>query len=162
MLSCRIPRVRVGNVKRGVLEIGSSFLVVAALEGKEQNLRSRAQAVDEVAHALDIGAVDAAGLVVRAARVEEKQPPRVLPGAEEALHARVDENAAARIAAAHQVRVRVPHVSRVEPVPGGAHQLVVGKPRRQGGAAGIPEPLLRPVTPRRERKSTGEGPGGPQ
>jgi hypothetical protein len=90
-------------------------------------------------HALDIGAVDAALLFfVDAAGVEEEQPSRVLAGVEQALGARVDVDAARRVAGTDQVRVAVPDVRRVEAFPGRAYQLVVGEMPRKLRQTGIP------------------------
>jgi hypothetical protein len=97
-------------------------------------------------HALDVGAIDAALLLlVRAAGVEEEQAPRIFAGIEQALGARVDVDAAAGIAAADQVRVAVPDVARVEPLPCGADQLMIGEPSRQPRKTGVPQALLGPV-----------------
>jgi len=94
---------------------------------------------------------------VRAAGVEEEQPPRVLAGIEEAFHARIEGDAAARIAVADEVNVRVPDLRRVESFPRGANEVVIGEAARQRGAAGIPESLLRPEAPGDEAGSGGAG-----
>jgi hypothetical protein len=84
---------------------------------------------------------------VRAPGVEEKKAPRVFGGAEQALHARIDEHTAAGIAGADQMRVRIPDLRGIEPIPRRAHQLVLGKALRQPREAGIPQPLLGPEAP---------------
>jgi hypothetical protein len=127
--------------------VGRAALVVSAVEGIQHELDPGAHAVQQIAHALDVGTIDAAGSVVRAARIEEEEPPRVLARVQQALHARVDHDAAARIARADEVRVAVPDAGGIEPFPCGAHQLVVGETARQPRQAGIPEALLRPQPP---------------
>jgi hypothetical protein len=54
------------------------------------------------------------------------------------------------------MRVRIPDALRVEPIPGCLYQFVPGERRRQTDAAGIPEALLRPESPRRKRGGAGE------
>ena len=107
----------------------------------------RLLAVEQVVHALDVRAVHAARGIVCTARVEEKQAARVLPGIQQAVGLRVDEDAAARVAGADQVRVRIPDIARLEAVPRRAHQLMLGEPPRQAGVAGIPESLFGPEPP---------------
>ncbi len=65
-------------------------------------------------------------------------------------------DAAARVAGADQVRVRVPDLRGVEAVPGGAHQLVLGEAARQAREAGIPQSLLGPEAPGGEAAGGGE------
>jgi hypothetical protein len=107
-------------------------------------------------HALDVRPVDAAGRIVRASRIQQEEPPRVLGRVEQAVHARVDHDAAARIAGAGQVRMRVPQLRGVDPVPGRLDQLVLGEAARQARKAGIPQPLLGPPAPGGERAGAGE------
>jgi hypothetical protein len=52
--------------------------------------------------------------------------------------------------------VGVPDLREVETLEGAAHQLVARDRRRQAGAAGIPEALLRPKAPGRKRASPGK------
>jgi hypothetical protein len=75
---------------------------------------------------------------------------------QQALHARVDVDAAAGIADADQVRMAVPDLARIEALPGGADQLVPGEARRQPGEARIPEALLGPGAARRRAAERGE------
>jgi len=98
--------------------------------------------------ALDVGAVDAARCVVRAAGIEDKKAPRVLRGAQQAVGIRVNDDAAARVARAQQMGVAVPDLRRIDALPSGRDQLVAREARRQRRAAGIPEALLGPVAPR--------------
>jgi len=88
---------------------------------------------------------------VHATRVEEEQAPRVLPGIQQAVGARIDVDAAARVTGADEVRVAVPDLRGIDAVPGGAYQLVIGETARQARVARVPEALLRPVAPRRAR-----------
>jgi hypothetical protein len=117
-----------------VLEVGGAALVIGSLEGVQQELYAAPlippHAVDEVAHAIDVGVVDAAGSVVHAAGVEEEQPPGVLPGIEQAVGARVDEDAAAGVAGADQVRVAVPDPGGVDLVPRLRDEIVIGEVAR--------------------------------
>jgi hypothetical protein len=103
--------------------------------------------VEQIAHALDVGAVDALRRGVRAAGVQEKQAPRVLAGVEQAVGVRVDENAAAGVAGADQVRMAVPDIRRIEPLPRLRDERVVGERLGQLRPARIPETLLRPEAP---------------
>jgi hypothetical protein len=50
----------------------------------------------------------------------------------------------------------IPDALRIEAFPGGADQFVPGKLPRQAGTAGIPESLLGPEFPGRERAGAGE------
>ena len=59
MLARDIARIRVRDVEHGVRDVGRAVLVVRALEREKDQLASRREAVDQVAHALDVGAIDA-------------------------------------------------------------------------------------------------------
>lgn len=52
--------------------------------------------------------------------------------------------------------MRVPDLRGVEPLPGGADQLVLGQAARQAREAGIPQTLPRPQAPSGERGGAGE------
>jgi hypothetical protein len=60
------------------------------------------------------------------------------------------------------VRVAIPDTLRIEAFPGGGDQLVPGELQRQADAAGIPEALLGPEFPDRERAGAGERTGAEQ
>jgi hypothetical protein len=139
-----------------VLEVCSAALVVSALEGVQQELDPGVHAFEQVAHAIDIGVVDAAGGVVHAAGVEEEQPPGVLPGIEQAVGAWIYVNAAAGVAGADQVRMAVPDTGSVDAVPSLCDQRVIGEVARQPRVARIPEALLGPQAPGRDAGSAGE------
>jgi hypothetical protein len=113
-------------------------------------------------HALDVGAIDAALLfLVYAAGVEEKEAPRVVARIEEAFGARVDVDAASRIAGADQVRMAVPDLTRLETFPRCADQLVLRQVAGQACKTGIPQALLGPETPGGESAGARED-GGSQ
>jgi hypothetical protein len=151
----RVARIGVGHVESRALRQRRAALVVRALEGVKQHLGAP-QGCQQRERALDVAAIRAVRRALRAARVEEEHPPRVLAGAERALRARVDDHAARRIADAHQVRMRVPDLRRVEARPGRAHQLMRGETARQPREAGIPHALLGPQAPGGERAGAGE------
>jgi hypothetical protein len=92
---------------------------------------------------------------VHATGVHEEQAARVLPGVQQAFGLRVDVDAAAGVAGADQVRVAVPDPGRVDAIPRGADQIVIGERPRQLRVAGIPEALLGPKAARREAAGGG-------
>ncbi len=143
-------------------QIGPAAVVERALEGEQHQLEARpagcTEAVDQVAHALDVGPVDAALLfLVHAARVEKEQPPCVLAGIEKALAPGVNVDTARRVAGAEQVRVAVPDVAGVETFPSGPHELVLGEIAGKLRQAGIPHALLWPEPARGEGAGACEG-----
>ncbi|MDW8467957.1 MAG: hypothetical protein RML56_02005 [Burkholderiales bacterium] len=146
-----LARPGVGYPEARARHVRPTVLAVRALEGEENELRARPHAVEQILHALDVGEIDARRRLVHAAGVEEEEPARVLARVEEALHLRVDEDAARRIARADEVRVRIPDGARIEPLPGRLDELVLGKPLRQGREAAVPEPFIGPEAPSGER-----------
>ncbi len=54
------------------------------------------------------------------------------------------------------MRVRIPDARRVEAFPGGLYEFVLEKTPRQANEAGIPDTLLGPEFPGRQRARTGE------
>src|SRR5687768_10853637 len=125
-----VARIVVRDMEDGVLEIRLAALVISALEREEHELHAAAHAIDEVADPVDVGAVDAAGRIVHAARIQEEKAPRVLPGIEHALRARVHEDAAARVAGADEMRMAVPDLRDIDAVPGALDELVIGEMTR--------------------------------
>jgi hypothetical protein len=66
------------------------------------------------------------------------------------------DHAAARIAGADEVRVRVPDLRGIDAVPGGPDEFVLGEVARKRRAAGIPQPLLGPPAPGGDATRGGE------
>jgi hypothetical protein len=131
---------------------------VRALEGEEEHLYAGPQTVEQVVDALDVRAIDAALRLVHAATIEEEKAPRVKSGIQHALHARIDVDAAAGIAGADEMRVAIPDLGRIDALPRGSDELVVGEARRQRREAGIPDALVGPKAPQRDagRGAAGE------
>ena len=152
MRARHVARVGVGYEERALREIRRAAQVMHAVEGKQQQLHAVVHTVDQVVHALDIRAIDAAGGFVHAAGIEIEQPPRVERRIEQALHLRVDVDAARGVAGADEMDMAVPDLRGVEAVPRRRDQLVVGEARRQRCAARIPDALLRPIAPGRDRR----------
>jgi hypothetical protein len=94
---------------------------------------------------------------VDAAGIQEEKAPRVLARVEQAFGARIDKDAAAGIAAADEVRMRVPDLRGIDPLPRVLDQLFIVGVARQSRVAGIPEALLGPIAPRGKRSRPRQG-----
>src|SRR5205823_12629064 len=118
-----VARIGIRNITAALVEIRQAAIVVHALEGEQQQLSARAQAVDQKAQALDKAAVDAAG--ARTSRIEKELALQVEHRMQQAVHARVDVDAGAGVARADEMHVAVPALRGIEAFPRGANQLVI-------------------------------------
>ena len=129
------------------------------VEREQDELHTRAQALEQVQHALDVALVYAVRRVVSAAGVEDEQALRVLHRIRDVEHVGIDPDAASGITAADEVHVAVPDTRGVDSVPRPQHQFVACKLRRQLRAAGIEQTVFEREAARAER---GGAPGGEQ
>ena len=149
----RIAHIRVRHVEPGVVPLHLAVRAESALEREQQDLCAWDESRHQVFQALDVGLVYA-GRLVGASGIEEEDPARVLGRVEQALHARIDPDAARRIPGAHEVRVRIPHARGIDAFPRGLDEFMVRKPPRQVCEAWVPQPLLGPEAPRGQRSRT--------
>ena len=117
------------------------------IKGQQHQLAAGAQAIDQIAHALDVAGIDASRRVVGAAGVQVEQALGKFDRMQHALHARVDPGAVPRVADSGEVGVAIPDLRGVDAIPGGGHQFMPGQRARQRGQTGVGDALLGPPAP---------------